>query len=67
MHWIAESIEEFNPTTLKKSLQKIIAPQHPIDENEASNDESMLILTGNLPVSEKKVEEDIAEWISADF
>lgn len=44
-----------------------MAPQHDIDENEASNDESLLILTGSLPVSEKFAEEDIAEWISADF
>ncbi|GBM84817.1 hypothetical protein AVEN_47761-1 [Araneus ventricosus] len=53
-------------TTLHKSWREILPPEQPNDENEASDDKSLLSLAQTLPVSETLTEKDIAEWMNAD-
>ncbi|GBN92913.1 hypothetical protein AVEN_223136-1, partial [Araneus ventricosus] len=44
VYWIAEAWEEIESTTLQKSWRKKLPSEQPNDENEASDDKSLLSL-----------------------
>ncbi|GBM97449.1 hypothetical protein AVEN_181243-1 [Araneus ventricosus] len=65
VYWITEAWEGIESTTLQKSWEGGNFPsEQPNDENEASDDKSLLSLAETLPVSETLTEKDIDEWMN---